>query len=167
MGPTKVLMVYHFANRYYPWMILNRHDLWINIWLDWFSTNYKIKHTNMSIIHQQRHRHSKNDNLVSGQFVTEKKFATVNLSPATVCPQKQFPQTTKLQKVSKCEVKAWLCLTLIILLPLLFCLKSHFGLFKRSKNVIYTNFRDAEFWILVNLGLESCSNLLKIKIQDL
>ena len=33
------------------------------------------------------------------------------------------------------------------------------------QNVFFDNFRDSELWILVNFGLESCSNLLKIKIQ--
>ena len=72
-----------------------------------------------------------------------------------------------LLKLSKCEVKAWLCWSLIIIQPIRFCVKSHFGKFKRSNNVIYGNFRDAELWILVDLGLESCSDLLKIKIQNL
>ena len=43
---------------------------------------------------------------------------------------------TMLQKLSKCEVKAWLCWYLINLPPLWFCVKSNFGEFKRSKNVI-------------------------------
>ena len=74
---------------------------------------------------------------------------------------------TMLQKLSKCEVKAWLCWNLIILLLLRFYMKSHFGKFKRTKNVIFGKFRDSELWNLVNLRLESCSNLLKIKIQNL
>ena len=45
--------------------------------------------------------------------------------------------------------------------------KSNFGELKRSKNVIFGNLGDSEFWILVNLGLESCTQLLKIKIQNL
>ena len=36
---------------------------------------------------------------------------------------------TMLQKLSKCEVKAWLCWNLITLLPLRFCVKSNFGEF--------------------------------------
>ena len=72
-----------------------------------------------------------------------------------------------LQKLSKCEVKAWLCWNLMILLPLRFYVKSNFGKCKRSKNVIFCNFRDSEVWILVNLGLESCSNILETKIQTL
>ena len=60
-----------------------------------------------------------------------------------------------LQKLSKYEVKDWLCWNLITLPPLQFCVKSHFGEFKRSKNVIYSNFRDAE----------SCSDLLKLKFR--
>ena len=43
--------------------------------------------------------------------------------------------------------------------------KSNFGVFKRSKNVISGNFGDSELWILVNLRLESCSNLLKSKFR--
>ena len=54
-----------------------------------------------------------------------------------------------------------------ILLPLRSYEKSNFGEFKQSKNVIFDNFRDSELCILVNLVLESCSNLLKIKFQNL
>ena len=72
---------------------------------------------------------------------------------------------TMLQKLSKCEVKAWLCWNLMILLPLRFCVKSNFGEFKQSKNVIFGNSRDSEVWILVNFGLESCSNWLKSKFS--
>ena len=53
---------------------------------------------------------------------------------------------TMLQKLSKCKVKAWLCWNLMILLLLRFCVKSHFGEFKWSKNVIYNYFRGSEFW---------------------
>ena len=49
--------------------------------------------------------------------------------------------STMLQKLSKCEVKAWLCWNLIILLPPQFYVKSNFGVFKRSNNVIFGNFR--------------------------
>ena len=72
---------------------------------------------------------------------------------------------TMLQKFSKCEVKAWLWWNLIILPPLWFYMKSHFGWYKQPKNVIFGKFRDSELWILVNLGLESCSNLLKSKFR--
>ena len=68
---------------------------------------------------------------------------------------------TMLQKLSKCEVKAWLWWNLIILLPLRFYVKSNFSELELSKNVIFGNFWDTSIWILVNLGLESCSNLLK------
>ena len=57
-----------------------------------------------------------------------------------------------LQKLSKCEVKAWLWWNLIILLPLRFYVKSNFGEFKRSKNVIFGNFRDSELWIFGKFG---------------
>ena len=53
---------------------------------------------------------------------------------------------TMLQKLSNCEVKAWLCWNLINLLPLRFYVKSNFGEFKRSNNVIFGNFRNSEFW---------------------
>ena len=76
-------------------------------------------------------------------------------------------QNTMLQKLSKCEVNAWLCQNLIILPPLRFYVKSNLGEFKRSTIVIFGKFRDSEVWILVNLGLEICSNLLEIKIQNL
>ena len=55
----------------------------------------------------------------------------------------------------------------IILQTLRFYVKSHFGEFKRSKNVIFGNFRVSELWNLVNLELKNCSNLLKITIQSL
>ena len=48
-----------------------------------------------------------------------------------------FECNTILQKLSKCEVKAWLCWNLIILLPLRFYVETNFGKFKRSKNVIF------------------------------
>ena len=70
-----------------------------------------------------------------------------------------------LQKLSKCEVKARLCWNSIILPPLQFYVKSNFCGFKRSKNVIFGNFRDCELENVVNLGLESCSNLLKSKFR--
>ena len=58
--------------------------------------------------------------------------------------KKPFPYTM-LQKISKCEVKAWPCWNLMILPPLRFCMKSHFGQFKLSKNVVFGNFRGFEF----------------------
>ena len=47
---------------------------------------------------------------------------------------------TVLQKLSKCEVEAWLCCNLIILLPLRFYVKSHFSEFEWSKNIILAIF---------------------------
>ena len=44
-------------------------------------------------------------------------------------------------------------------------MKLHFGEFKQSKNVIFGNFRDCELGIVVDLGLESGSNLLKSKFR--
>ena len=74
---------------------------------------------------------------------------------------------TMLQKLSKWEVKAWPCWNLITLLPLRFYAKSNFGKFKQSKNVIFGICRASEFWNFVNLGLENCTQLLKIRIQNL
>ena len=53
---------------------------------------------------------------------------------------------TMLQKLSKCEFKAWLCRNLIILPHLRFYVKSTFCEFYRSKNVNFDNFRGFEFW---------------------
>ena len=50
--------------------------------------------------------------------------------------------------------------------PLQLYMKSWFGEFKRSENVIFGNFWDPEFWILANFGLESCSKLI-FTIQNL
>ena len=66
-------------------------------------------------------------------------------------------KVTMLQKLSKCEVEAWICWNLIIFPPLRFYVKSNFSKFKQSKNVTFGNFRDFALWILVNLVLESCS----------
>ena len=60
--------------------------------------------------------------------------------------QIQCPNCTMLQNLSKCEVKAWLCWNLIILPPLRFYVKSHFGEFKQSENVNFVSFRGSEFW---------------------
>ena len=60
-----------------------------------------------------------------------------------------FTQCTMLQKLSKCEVKAWLCRSLIILSSLRFYVKSNFAVFKWFKNVIFGNSNDPEFWFLV------------------
>ena len=54
---------------------------------------------------------------------------------------------TMLQKLSKCEVKAWLCWNLIILPQIWFYVKSNYGGFNRSKSVIFANFKDSELWI--------------------
>ena len=72
---------------------------------------------------------------------------------------------TTLQKLSKCEVKAWLCWNLIILLPLRFYVKSNFGEFKRSKLSFLPILETLNFDFLVNLALGSCSNSLKSKFR--
>ena len=53
-------------------------------------------------------------------------------------------QYTRLQKLSKCEVRALLCSNLIILPPLQFYVKSNIGKFKLSKNAIFGNFRGSQ-----------------------
>ena len=58
---------------------------------------------------------------------------------------KIFTLCTMLKKLWKCEVKAWLCCNLMILLPLWFCVISNFDEFKWSKNVDFGNFRGSEF----------------------
>ena len=63
---------------------------------------------------------------------------------------------TMLQKLSKCEVKAWLCLNLIILPPLWIYMKSNFGEFKRSKMSFLAILETLNFEFLLNLELETC-----------
>ena len=65
------------------------------------------------------------------------------------------------------KLKLYFCWYLIILLPLRFYVKSNFGEFKRSKNVIFGNFRGSEFWFLVNLSNFQVPNLPKFKVQSL
>ena len=72
-----------------------------------------------------------------------------------------------LQKLSKCEVKAWLCPNLIIVPPLRFYVKYNFGEFKRSKYVILGNFRDPELWIFGKFWALKLPKFTKIKIQKL
>ena len=74
---------------------------------------------------------------------------------------------TMLLNLSKCEVKAWLCWNLIILPTLIFYVKSNFGDFKWSKNVIFGNFRDSELWIFGTFGTWKLLKFSKIKIQNL
>ena len=78
-----------------------------------------------------------------------------------------WPQGTMLQKFWKCEVKAWLSWNLIILPLLQFYMKSNFGVFKQSKNVILTIFRGSEFRFLVNLSNFQVQKLPKFKVLSL
>ena len=52
----------------------------------------------------------------------------------------------------------------IILPPLRFYVKTTIDQFKRSKNVVFGNFRGCEFWFLVNLSNFQVSNLPKFKV---
>ena len=100
------------------------------------------------------------------ELLSTKVVNTTCLS-VTKCKQTadKCKKITMLQKLSKCEVKAWLCWNLIILLPPWFYVKSNFGEFKQSKNVIFGNFRGSEFSFLVNLSTFQVPNLLKFKVQ--
>ena len=66
-----------------------------------------------------------------------------NVSPC-VWVNAEVRPCTMLQKLSKCEVKAWLCWHLIILPPLRSYVKSN-DEFIRSKNVIFRSFRSSQF----------------------
>ena len=61
-------------------------------------------------------------------------------------------KSTMVQKLSKCEVKVWLCWHLMILPPVRFSVKPNFVKFKWSKNVILGNFRDSELWMFGKFG---------------
>ena len=80
-------------------------------------------------------------------------------------PPGQVSKHTSLCSRKFQNVKLRLCWNLMISPPLWFYVKSNFGEFKRSKNVIFANFRHSELWFLVNLSLISCSNLLKSKFR--
>ena len=66
-----------------------------------------------------------------------------------------------LQKLSKYEVKAWLCWNLNTLLPLRFYVKSNFSEFEQSKNVTCGNFGDTELKIFGKFGTWMLLKLLK------
>ena len=74
---------------------------------------------------------------------------------------------TMLQKLSQCEVKAWVYWNLIILPPLNFYVKSNVRKFKWSKNVIFGNFRDSELWIFGKFETWNLLKFTRIKIQNL
>ena len=69
-----------------------------------------------------------------------------------------------LQKLSKCEVKAWFYWDLIILPPLQFLCGIKFWWIQTVQTCHFC-FRDSEIWILVNFGLVSCSNWLKSRFR--
>ena len=62
---------------------------------------------------------------------------------------------TMLQKLSK----------FFILSPLRFCVKSNFGEFSQSKNVVFGNFRDSELCIFGKFGTWKLLNVLKSKFR--
>ena len=77
-----------------------------------------------------------------------------------------FHHSTMLQKLSKCEVKAWLCWDLIILPPLRFYVKSNFVEFRRFKNVIFGNFRGSQFGFYQIWATSKSQNLPKIQSSE-
>ena len=72
---------------------------------------------------------------------------------------------TMLQKLSKCEVKAWLCWNLIILPPLRILRVIKFWCIQMVQKCYFWQFRDSELWNLVYLALEHCLNILKSKFR--
>ena len=105
------------------------------LYRDFFSFKY-------TIIARCSPKMNKNDHF----YVNSNTFGITNFNLQTYCLPNNITPITMLQKLSKCEVKNWLCWNLIILLLLRFYVKSNFGEFKRSKNVILANFRGSEFW---------------------
>ena len=82
------------------------------------------------------------------------------------CAKSLMPATrthiTMLQKLSKCEVKAW---TLMNLLPLRFYVKSNFGEFNWSKKeVIFGNFGGYEYLLFSIWAIFQVPNLPKFKV---
>ena len=73
---------------------------------------------------------------------------------------------TMLQKLSKCEVKAWLLkfenLTVTQILR-----EIKFRQIQTVQKCNFGNFRDSEFWFLVNLSIFQVPNLPKFKFQSL
>ena len=81
-------------------------------------------------------------------FIFERAIISSIFTVSISCKREKIilgTQCTMLQKLSKCEVKAWLCWNLIILPPLRFYVKSNFGEFEQSKNVILETL-NFEFW---------------------
>ena len=70
---------------------------------------------------------------------------------------------TMLQKLSKCEVKAWFCWNLIILPSLRFYVKSNFGKFKRPNMQCLAILG---LWILIFSTFEQFSSPKFTKIQS-
>ena len=97
-------------------------------------------------------------NKVQSVLKKNSKIVTENPKISTLC--------TMLQKLSKCEVKAVLCCSLMILLSLRFYVKSNLGEFKQSKHVIFGNVSGFELWFLVNLSNFQVPNLPIIQVQS-
>ena len=83
---------------------------------------------------------------VFGNYVIQKFFEHGTPEQKTALVHKVGLKVTMLQKLSKYEVKAWLCWNFIVLPPHRFYVKSNFGEFKQSKYVIFGNFSGSEFW---------------------
>ena len=77
---------------------------------------------------------------VDGIYTKETKIFSINFMKKSKIHDHRNLLYTMLQKLSNCEVKAAQCL------PLRFYVKSNFGDFKHSKNVIFGTFGGSEFW---------------------
>ena len=118
-----------------------KHDEW-KLWL-WYLYNWLTFPCRISTFF-----HHQNNGIYKSPHTTKRKKEFTGaevVSTQVVMNVKWKRACTMLQKLSKCEVKAWLCCNFIILPPpLRFYVKSNFGEFKRSKNVNFGNFRDSE-----------------------
>ena len=102
---------------------------------------------------------SRNFRQIDGKF-SKIRLVNTNLQPefhivsyVGIFIENKCLSSTMLQKLSKCEVKAWHCWNLTILPPLRFYMKSNFGEFKRFKMsflaiLVTLNF---EFWLIWDL----------------
>ena len=95
------------------------------------------------------------------------QFGTTYIGAFSLKIEQLTLHSTMLQKLSKCEVKAWLCWNVIILPTLQFYVKSNIGGFNRSKSVIFANFIDSELWIFGKFRTWKLLKFTKIKIENL
>ena len=117
---------------------LNVHNVTTVIYLALILTTSNYKWTRLPVHWEAPQHHG----TFSFDGQPEKEIECVDLINFT---EKNQPQCTLLQKLSKSEVKAARCGNFTICLPLRFYVKSNSGEFKQSKNVIFGTFRGSEF----------------------